>query len=87
MRKRCVRLSFSIKLQYLVLMMHFHYCNICWERNTEMHRQSKKLLKCAEDTSLVQGVENLTRREAFSQLTAHKWRQFENVKMEDTLGD
>ncbi|KAM7160392.1 uncharacterized protein RBU57_010555 [Macrochelys suwanniensis] len=54
--------------QALVLMGDFNHPDICWESNTAVHRQSRKILASVGDNFLVQVLEEPTRGRALLDL-------------------
>ncbi|CAM5165610.1 unnamed protein product, partial [Eretmochelys imbricata] len=71
----------------LVLMGDFNHPDICWERNTAVHRQSRKFLERVGDNFLVQVVEVPARDRAALDLLLTNWKELVGeAKVDGTRG-
>lgn len=73
--------------QVLVLMEDFSKLNICWRDNTG-HKQTRKVMECVVDDSLLQMIENPMMRGAMLYALAFTNREglVGNVELKSSLG-
>lgn len=63
-----LQLQEALHSQALILMRDFTHLDVCWESSTADWKQSRRLLKCAKDSFLVQVLEQPIRGEALLDL-------------------